>query len=320
MIPARSAAEFVALAALWGASFLFMRIAAPDFGPVALTFLRVAGASVLLLPILLWRREGAALRAHGRDIALVGLVNSAGPFLLLMAAALVLNAGVLGIFNAASPLWAALVAWAWLGQRPGVMPAAGLVVGFAGVFWLAGDKAFGGTGAVAGPATVAAVGACLAATVLYGFAAVLTRRRLVGVPPMAVAAGSQLAAAAVLAVPAVLWWPATLPGARAWFAAAVLAFACTGLAYILYFRLIARLGATAAISVTFLIPAFAVAWGWLVLDEAATPSMAFACGVIVLGTSLATGIVGRRRGPPPGTARSGPSAPAAGAPEEKVLR
>ncbi len=106
---------------------------------------------------------------------------------------------------------------------------------------------------------------------------------------MAVAAGSQLAAAACLALPAAWAWPATLPGATAWFAAAALAVACTGAAYVLYFRLIAHAGAANAISVTFLIPAFAMLWGWLFLAERPSAGMLAGCAVILLGTALATG-------------------------------
>ena len=110
-----------------------------------------------------------------------------------------------------------------------------------------------------------------------------------GAAPLAVAAGSQLAAAMLLAAPAVAAWPATPPGARAWAAAALLALLCTGLAYILYFRLISRVGPARAISVTFLIPAFAALWGFVVLGEVPTVEMLAGCAVILLGTALAAG-------------------------------
>ena len=133
----RDAAELLLLAALWGASFLFMRIGAPEFGPAALVFVRVAGASALLLPLLAWHGEGPALRAHWRPLMVVGVFNSALPFLLFTVAALVLNAGLSGIFNATAPLWGAVVAWLWLKDRPTRARAAGLAVGFAGVLFLA---------------------------------------------------------------------------------------------------------------------------------------------------------------------------------------
>jgi drug/metabolite transporter (DMT)-like permease len=108
---------------------------------------------------------------------------------------------------------------------------------------------------------------------------------------MALAAGSQLAATVALLLPAWLTWPPVAPGAAAWLAAAALSLVCTGLAYVLYFRLIAHAGAANATTVTFLVPGFALAWGWLFLGEAPTAGMLAGCAVILLGTALATGLL-----------------------------
>ena len=289
----RDIAEMLLLAALWGASFLFMRVGAADFGPAALVFLRVAGASLLLLPLLAWRGEIGALRAQWRPIALVGVINTALPFALYMVALLVLSAGLASIFNATAPLWGALIAWAWLGERPTPLRGLGLALGFAGVLWLGIDNASLRAGD-AGVSPALGIAACIAATACYGWTANYTKQRLTGVPPMAVAAGSQ-AFAALATLPAALWWwPATLPGPMAWAGAAALALACTGLAYLLYFRLIARVGPAKTITVTFLIPAFAVLWGAMFLGERLTPTMLGGCAVILLGTALASGLLGRR--------------------------
>jgi drug/metabolite transporter (DMT)-like permease len=291
-VKALDLAELMALAALWGASFLFMRIAAPEFGPVALTALRVAGATLFLLPLLAWRGQLGALRAHGKAIGVVGLVNSALPFALFTLAALALNAGLSSILNSTAPLWGALIAWLWLGERLTPSRVAGLAVGFVGVLFLAWDKASlqpGEHGVSAG----LAIGACLLATLCYGFAAHYTRRALQGVSPLAVAAGSQLAATLVLALPAATAWPARVPSAAAWWALGALALLCTGVAYLLYFRLIARIGASRAISVTFLIPVFGVLWGALFLGESVTGTMLLGCAVILLGTALVTGVLQR---------------------------
>ena len=110
-------------------------------------------------------------------------------------------------------------------------------------------------------------------------------------PPLAVAAGSQLVGAALLAIPAVVAWPATPPPLSAWAVVAALAFVCTGLALLMYFRLIAHAGPANAISVTYLIPIFAIAWGSLFLDEAITWPLLAGCAVVFLGTALATGIL-----------------------------
>jgi len=284
----RNLAELLALAALWGASFLLMRVAASDFSAVALVFVRVAGATVLLLPLLLARGGGPALRQHWRPLLVVGVLNSALPFLLFMVAASVLSAGLMSVFNATAPIWGALIAWWWLSEKLGRSRVLGLVIGLLGVAGLAWGKADFKVGA-SGISPALGVAACVVAPLLYGVAANYSRQRLAGVAPLAVATGSQLAAALLLALPAWLWWPAAQPSARAWVAAAVLAVACTALAYLLYFRLIAQVGPAKAIAVTFLIPAFAMGWGWALLAEQPTGTMLLGCAVILAGTALATG-------------------------------
>ncbi len=281
-------AELVLLAALWGGSFLFMRLGAPEFGAVALVAVRVALAAAALLPLVALRGQMQVLRTRWRPIAVVGVVNSALPFLLFTYATLSITAGLSAVFNATAPLWGAVVAWLWLGDRPGASRSLGLAVGFAGVAWLAWDKASFKAGA---SDTGLAVIACLAATLCYGIGANYTKKRLTGVAPLAVAAGSQVAAAAALAVPAALWWPAAMPSLLAWGSVALLGVLCTGLAYLLYFRLIAQVGPSKAIAVTYLIPLFGVLWGGLFLGEQVTLVMVLAGLVILCGTALATGLV-----------------------------
>jgi drug/metabolite transporter (DMT)-like permease len=286
----RDLSELALLGAIWGASFLFMRMGAGEFGPIALAFLRVAGASLMLLPLLLRRGELGAVREHWRAIAVVGIVNSAIPFVLFALAALVLTTALMSVFNATASIWGALIAWLWLHDRLGASRWLGLAIGVIGVVGLSWGKADFKPGEH-GVSAAIGIAACIGGTICYGFGANLSRRYLAGVPPMAVAAGSQFAAAAVL-LPLALWlWPAVLPGASAWGAAVALALLCTGAAYILYFRLIAHAGAANAMSVTFLIPAFAAAWGWLLLGEAPTAAMLIGCAVILIGTALATGLV-----------------------------
>ena len=289
----RDFAELLLLGALWGASFLFMRIAVPEFGPLALVWVRVAVAALVLLPLVLAAAPLAVLRRRWRAIAVVGLLNSALPFLLFNVAALVLGAGLMAIFNATAPMWALLVAWAWLGQAPTAARVLGLLLGLAGVVGLSWGEADLRPGAH-GVSPALGVTLCMLATLLYGVSANVARRHLADVPPLVVAAGSQTAAALALAVPAVAAWPATGPSGIAWASALALALACTGLAYVLYFRLIARAGATSAISVTLVIPAFALAWGALFLGERPTPAMWAGCAVILLGTALSAGLIGAR--------------------------
>ncbi len=295
---AANLAQLVLLGALWGASFLFMRMGAGEFGPLALVFLRVAGAALLLMPLVLLRGEGPALRKHWRVIALLGVLNTAVPFVLFTTAALVLSAALMAVFNATAPIWGALVAWAWLRDKLSASRWLGLAIGMGGVVFLSWDKAGFRVASEAVPAGWAdgitpalGIAACVLASVLYGIGANVSRKHLTGVPPTAVAAGSQVSASMIMLIPAVLTWPASTPGAAAWGSAAALAVGCTGLAYVLFYRLIANVGATKAISVTFLIPAFALLWGWLALGEQPTGSMLSGCAVILLGTALATGLV-----------------------------
>ena len=284
----RDLTDLVLLGALWGASFLFMRIAAPVFGPVALISVRVGSAALLLLPILMWRGELGLVRQKWQAIAWVGVINSTLPFVLFAYSTLTLTAGMAAILNATAPMWTALIAWLWLGDRLPLARVAGLVVGLGGVAVLVSDRV-GLRGD--GLAVLLAIAAGLGATLCYGVGANLARRSLAGVPALVTAGGSLIAATVVL-LPFALWfWPATPPAAGDWAAAIALGLLCTALAYLLFFRLIARVGATGAVSVTFLIPLFAVVWGVLFLDEGLSINMAIGGGIVLAGTALSTGIL-----------------------------
>ena len=286
--------ELVLLAALWGASFLFIRMGASEFGPLALAWLRVFGAALVLLPLLVLKGETAALRTHWRTIAFVGFTNSVIPFVLFAYALLTITGSLAAVFNAATPLFGAVIAWAWLKNRLDAPRGAGLVIGFAGVFWLVWDKA-SFKGDVDSINATLAVGASLLAALSYGFSANFTKKHAAQIPSMALATGSQISAAVLLAVPAWWTWPAVAPSTTSWFATIALAVLCTGVAYILFFRLIAHAGPANALSVTFLIPVFAMIWGGLFLAEVPTHTMLIGCAVILLGTALTTGLIGPRR-------------------------
>lgn len=277
--------ELLLLAAIWGASFLFMRMAAPAFGPAALIFVRVLVATVCLLPLVLWRGEGRALLTAWWPLLVVGLLNSALPFCLFAWAVLSLSAGFTAVLNATTPLFGALVAYLWLRQPLPAGRVLGLLLGFVGVIALVWDKISfraGGDGW--------AVLAVLLATLSYGVAANYTRQKLAHVSPLLVAAGSQLGACLLLIPLALFAWPAQPVPASAWQAALVLGVACTALAYLMYFRLIAHVGPSKAVAVTFLIPVFAVSWGGLFLAEQLSPGMLLGGTIILFGTSLALGL------------------------------
>lgn len=287
---AASVLDFVLLAAIWGSSFLFMRLAVVDFGPLPTAAVRVAIAAAFLVPFMLWRGQGHVFRRHWLPICLIGLLNSGIPFLLFAFALLSITTGLSAILNATLPLFGALVAWAWLKDRPTPSRVLGLVIGFAGVAMLAWDKASFKPGA-SGFAPGWAVLACLGASVCYALAANATKRYLTGLPPLVTATGSQVGAAVGLAVPAFWWWPQDLPGGRAWLALLVVGILCTGIAYILYFRLIENTGPARAVAVTFVVPVFAILYGALFLGEAVTPWMLGCGAVIVCGTALSTGLL-----------------------------
>ena len=280
--------EFTLLAAIWGASFLLMKLGAADFGPLLTAFLRVLLASLFLLPLLIWRGQFDALKKNYKPILLVGVLNSGIPFALFSFAVLHITTGLTSILNATVPLWAALVAWLWLKDKPASARLLGLAIGFAGVAALSWDKATFKAGA-ASPGL--AVLACLLATLCYGIAASFTKKYLTGVPPLASATGSQIGAALVLAVPGMLSLPSVMPSPQAWGAVALLAFACTAVAYVLFFRIIERAGPARTSAVTFLIPVFGVSYGAVLLGEKITLTMAVFGAVIVLGTALSTGVL-----------------------------
>ncbi|KQR55579.1 DMT family transporter [Acidovorax sp. Leaf160] len=288
--------EFVLLAALWGASFLFMRLGAAEFGPLPTAGLRVALATLFLWPLLLRHGQWPALRRHWRPVLLGGVINSAIPFALYAWAVMHIATGLTSILNATVPLFGALVAWVWLGDRITRLRWLGLGLGFVGVALLAW-RAPAGAGFKTAHAAWA-MAACLLASLCYAVAASFARRHLQGVPPLVTATGSQLGATLGLAVPAIWFWPAQMPGPRAWAAVVAIAVLCTGIAYILYFRLIARAGPSRALAVTFLAPVFALLYGALFLGEAVTPWM-LGCGVVIIcGTVLSTGLLGAGSGSP----------------------
>ena len=284
------AAEFILLAALWGASFLFMRLGTLEFGPLPTAGLRVAIASLALLPVMLSRGLWPQLRQHWKPVMICGLINSAIPFALFSFALLSISTGLSSILNATVPLFGALVAWLWLGDKPGTSRTVGLVIGFIGVALLASGKASFKPDA-SGAVTAWGILACLLATISYAVAASFTRRYLSGLNSLMVATGSQIGAALGLALPTLLMWPVQAPSLKACGALLALGILCTAVAYVLFFRLIEQLGPARAITVTFTIPVFAVFYGVTLLGETVTTWMLF-CGVIVLcGTALATGLV-----------------------------
>lgn len=279
-------AELLLLAALWGASFLFMRIAAPELGPIWLIELRVLLSGLSLLPLLLHQRLGGQMREHWRSLAVVGLLNSALPFSLLAFSSLSLPAGTTAILNGTVPFFGVAVAYVWLQEPLNASRIVGLLLGFMGVVILVGLR---GTALTSDILLAIATGLC--AALMYAIAAPYIRLNFQGVPSVVIATGSQLSAAACLLPLLPFTLPYAAPSQRALLAVISLALLSTSLAYILYFRLIHTVGSTRALTVAYLIPLFAIFWGALILNEAITLSMVTGGALILLGTAIANQVI-----------------------------
>jgi drug/metabolite transporter (DMT)-like permease len=284
--------EFVLLALLWGSSFLFMREGAYAFGPFPTAWVRITLAAVILTPVLMWRREVGVLQQHWRPVLSSGLLNAGLPFACYAYALMHINTGLTSILNATTPLFGALIAWVWLGDKLNATRALGLALGFTGVVLLASDVP-GGISFKAGGSGLAVV-ACLVATLCYGIAGSFTKRYLQNVPSLVTTTGSLWGASIGLTIPALLTWPSDMPSLHAWGSLGIAGLLCTALAYVLYFRLMTRTGPARAMTVTYLIPVFANVFGMVFLDEVVTHWMMGCAVVIVAGTALASGLVGRK--------------------------
>jgi drug/metabolite transporter (DMT)-like permease len=272
-------ARLVALAAIWGGSFIFIRVLAPQLGPVLTATTRVLIAGLALVAYFRVSGFDAGLRRFWRQYLVIGIVNSALPFLLYAFAALHLPASYSVIMNAMTPLFAALLAAVFLAERLTTGKLAGLIAGAAGVALVSR----------AGPIVpdamfIASVAACLGAAFCYAAAGVYMKKCAAAANPMAIAGWSQVAASLVL-LPVVPFAPApgaiTLPVVANVLALSLL---CSAVAYLLYYRLIADIGPTRALTVTLLMPVFGMAWGALLLGEAITLPMIVGCALILVGT------------------------------------
>jgi drug/metabolite transporter (DMT)-like permease len=279
------------LGAIWGGSFIFMRIAAPEFGIYALVEIRTLLATLVLLPFLLVRGGITQLVNYWQPIALIGAVNTAIPFVLFNFSSLHLQAGVNAILNATAPMFGAIVAFLWLGDRLTRFAISGLVIGFAGVALISAHKVS------ADQVSMLPVLTALLATFCYGLAASIMKKSLAGVKPIAVACGSQVFASILILPLALAHLPAEMPSALAWWNAGGLAILGTGFAYILYFYLIAATGPAKAISVAYLVPLFGVIWGLLFLQETLSLLDALGGMAILFGVAMTTGVLKPKQRP-----------------------
>jgi len=279
------------LAAIWGASFMFMRISIPEMGTFPLTFFRTAIATIFLATLLYFKNKNdlAKLFTHGRTLALIALVSTAIPFSLWGTVSLWLESGTMAVINATTPMFGALIAFLWLKETLSKSAILGLMLGFAGVcVIMIVPKA--GVNIELLPVFLG-----LMAATCYGTAANLTKAKAQGLSPMLVATGSQFYSSIFLFPLAWYFLPDTLPTAAAWGSAVVLAVLCTGYALYMYFQLIAEQGITKTLSVTYLIPLSAIFWGWLVLDEQLQLRVFIGGVCILVGVAFTTGYLKLRK-------------------------
>ena len=278
--------ELLLLASIWGASFIFMRIGSPEFGPILFMALRTLTASLFLLPLVFITKKQSAFNGNKTKIFIVGIFNTAIPFVLFGYATLTLSGGLTSVLNATTPMFASIVAYLWFRDKMSVSASFGLLIGFVGVYLLMLDKITLGQQNILFP-TLAA----LLASLCYGISANYTKKHLVGISSTALATGSQVSATLVLLPISFFFIPTQMPSSPAIMSVLLLGVLCTGIAYIIFFHLISNLGPARAVSVTYLIPAFGLFWGSMFFDEVITSSMLIGCGFILTGVALATGVL-----------------------------
>lgn len=271
------------LAALWGGSFLFIRLAVPHFGPVPLSATRSAIATLTLLPLLLASGQWPALRDNWRHLVVLALISTALPVVCLSISTQYTSAGFASILNALTPLFSALVAWLWLKEYLTPAAVVGILMGFGGVVVMVFDR-----DTLASTFVLLPILAGLCGTFLYGMTGNYSRRFAKGVPVLAISTGCQLFSAIFLLPGAVALWPQTPIAAEYWFYVLILGVFCTGLAYLLYFGLLEKVGVARTVIVTYLVPVFAMAWGKLVLDETISLQMLIGAACILAGIGLTT--------------------------------
>jgi drug/metabolite transporter (DMT)-like permease len=271
------------LSAIWGASFLFMRVASPEFGPVPLVFIRMSVATLVVFPFLLNTKFRQTVFKNIKLLAILGLLNHVIPFTLLSFSTLRLEAGFTSLINATTPMFTAMVGAMWFVTPINRQQVLGLLVAFFGVFVLSADKL---SFTNQGPGWAILAG--LVATFCYGLSVNFSKKKLNHLSASEITVGSMMASSVILLLPSLFLWPEQSPSMNAWISALLLAVVCTAVAFLLFFRVLASSGAIASSTVTFLVPLFAITWGIFLLNEEFTIRLLVGMTITLLGTAITT--------------------------------
>jgi drug/metabolite transporter (DMT)-like permease len=279
----------LALGAIWGASFMFIKVGGREIEPFALVEMRLGLAALTMLLISITRPGIVkAMLSNWRPLVVMGLINCALPYTLITWGELYIDSGLAAIFNACAPLWAAGLTFVLpFAERLSASKVVGLLVGMAGVILLVGGNMAAGSDA--GLLNLLGQGACLLAALSYGLSGHFGKRFLQGVPLQAAATGQLVTGTIMLAPLAAFQIPSTMPSWEALGSVVVLAIAGTALASLMYYWLLSRVGATKVLLVTYLLPGFALLWGALLLKEAVTLTALLGLGLVLLGIAITSG-------------------------------
>lgn len=280
----------VLLAAIWGASFLFIREAAHDFGPVGLMFMRGFLAALVLVVIMVIRRNLPDLRSRWKAFLIMGTFNAALPFTLIAFSELTITASLAAILNSTTPLWTALIASIWLGEKLTRMKIFGLFLGIIGVGVLVG-----GSPLEFNAEYLIAVFAMLSAAFSYAMGNVYASKHVQGIPAVHAAIGQLTGAAIVLLIPAAVSIPSEVPSTSAILALLALVLFSTSFAYLLYFFLLQNVGPTNTASTIFLVPVFGTIWGIIFFNEPFNLGMLAGMALILTSVGLVLGVRVRKR-------------------------
>jgi drug/metabolite transporter (DMT)-like permease len=271
----------VLLGAIWGASFLFIRVAAHDFGPLLLMFVRVILAGLVLLAYAVATKQTPDLRSRWREYLVVGALNSALPFVLIAWSELTLSSSLAAIINSTTPLFTAVIAALWGSEQLTWQKILGVILGVVGVAVLVG-----GSTLELNQAVILAALASVGAAFFYGWGTNYASRHFGGMPPLHTPIGQLLGASVILLIPAGASIPEQMPSTNSIIALLALILVSTTFAYIIYFYLLNNVGPTRTASVTFLVPVFGTIWGILFLEESFNAGMLVGMAIILASVAL----------------------------------